>query len=524
MATTTPNLVLGMSSVGDTSTKSTARFDAPEQVKDLLDAFAARGYDHLDTSRMYGASEDRMGAVSAGDRFTIDTKITSMIPGAHTRDKVLQEIDASLESLRIRTINNEYLHVPDRDTDPLEACEAMDKAFKEGKIKHWGLSNYTADEVENFVRLCEQHGYVKPSVYQGQYNAAVRSNEEKLFPVLRKHGMAFYAFSPAAGGLFARNYRNVRPGSRFDPSHGLGALYAGFYLHPCILDAVDEAAAMASKHGISGHAASLRWTAHHSALSKAHGDSVIIGVSSMEQLHSNIDAIEAGPLPEEVVTAFDAMYKATVEDMIDFVVVSHPGRPATAKTKRQAHSHAARAAHARARNLEVKRYTQQRETASNEASDDRRSSSNRHAVRGRPGVSVHVPAVVTGAFEHEPLRDFLQSLTQNEHKLFHHYITIVFPGMNASCPVLAQLSSGARNLAENWLLLSSTSTMFLRGFLLSACRHLAMAYPEAGYEHVAQQYKWTYIRALQQELAVGNGLVSVATATLAMVLVFDDVC
>ncbi|KAI6784827.1 uncharacterized protein J7T54_007920 [Emericellopsis cladophorae] len=444
MATTTPNLVLGMFCVGDLSTMATVRFDKPEKVKDLLDAFAARGYDHLDTSRMYGASEDRMGAVSAGDRFTIDTKVTSLIPGAHTRDKVLREIDASLESLKIRTINTEYLHVPDRDTDPLEACEAVNKAFREGKIKQWGLSNYTADEVEDFVRLCEKHGYVKPSVYQGHYNAVVRSNEEKLFPVLRKHGMAFYAFSPAAGGLFAGNHRNVRPGSRFDPSHGPGALYAGFYLNPCILNAVEEAVSMASKYGISGHAASLRWTAHHSALSRAHGDSVIIGVSSMEQLHSNIDAIEAG-------------------------------QPASAKTKRKAHSHAARAAHARARRLEVKRYTQQR------------------------------------------------TLTHSEHKLFHHYITIVFPGLNATCPVLTQVSSGARSLAENWLLFSSTSFHFLRGFLLSACRHLAMAYPEAGYENVAQQYKWRYIRALQQELAVGHGLISAATATLAMVLVFDDI-
>jgi aflatoxin B1 aldehyde reductase len=167
---------------------------------------------------MYGASEARLGAVSAGKRFTIDTKVMSWIPAAHTHDKVLQEIDTSLEMLQVPIINTEYLHVPDRDTDPLEACEAMDKAFKEGKIRQWGLSNYTADEVDAFVKLCEQHGYVKPSVYQGQYNTVVRSGEGRLFPVLRKHGMAFYAFSPAAGGLFAGNHRNIQPGGRFDTS------------------------------------------------------------------------------------------------------------------------------------------------------------------------------------------------------------------------------------------------------------------------------------------------------------------
>jgi aflatoxin B1 aldehyde reductase len=90
-------------------------------------------------------------------------------------------------------------------------------------------------------------------------------------------------------------------------------MYAGWYLKRSILKTVDEAVEIASKHGIGGHAASLRWTAYHGAISKAHGDSLVIGVSRIDQLHSNIDAIEAGPLPDEVAKAFDAIYKVTVD-------------------------------------------------------------------------------------------------------------------------------------------------------------------------------------------------------------------
>ena len=79
--------------------------------------------------------------------------------------------------------------------------------------------------------------------------------------------------------------------------------------------ATDKAIAVASKHGISGHGAGLQWTAHHSMLSSAYGDSVVVGASSPEQLESNIDMIEQGPLPDEVVTALEAVYEQIGKDL-----------------------------------------------------------------------------------------------------------------------------------------------------------------------------------------------------------------
>jgi len=70
----------------------------------------------------------------------------------------------------------------------------LDQAYRAGKFKSFGFSNYTAAEVEEFVKICEEKGFVKPSVYQGQYNPIVRTGEKELFPVLRKHGIVFYAW------------------------------------------------------------------------------------------------------------------------------------------------------------------------------------------------------------------------------------------------------------------------------------------------------------------------------------------
>jgi aflatoxin B1 aldehyde reductase len=45
-----------------------------------------------------------------------------------------------------------------------------------------------------FLEICDKKGYVKPSVYQGQYNLVRREAETTLFPILRKHGMTFIAY------------------------------------------------------------------------------------------------------------------------------------------------------------------------------------------------------------------------------------------------------------------------------------------------------------------------------------------
>lgn len=168
-------------------------------MKAYLDAFYRHGGRQLDTARTYsphapGSSEQRLGAVVAGDKFLVDSKVDSFAPGSHAKDKIRERVEASVGALKVRALNIEYLHTPDRATPFKETVQALDQAYRDGKFKVFGLSNYTAGEVEEIVEICERGGYCKPSVYQGQYNPIVRSGEKELFPVLRKHGIAFYAW------------------------------------------------------------------------------------------------------------------------------------------------------------------------------------------------------------------------------------------------------------------------------------------------------------------------------------------
>ena len=160
----------------------------------LLDAFYNRGYRHLDTGRNYGASEVRLGQVGAASRFIIDSKVLDGLPGSHEPAKIHESIKQTLENLKTSAVETMYLHVPDRQTPFEDTAKAINEEFLHGKFKKFGLSNYTPAEVKRFVDICEQNGYVKPSIHQGHYNAVARGAEKDLIPLLRQHNMAFYAY------------------------------------------------------------------------------------------------------------------------------------------------------------------------------------------------------------------------------------------------------------------------------------------------------------------------------------------
>ena len=48
--------------------------------------------------------------------------------------------------------------------------------------------------LQQYFDICEKQGYVKPTVYQGHYNALVRDHEKDLIPLLRDHGCVYNAF------------------------------------------------------------------------------------------------------------------------------------------------------------------------------------------------------------------------------------------------------------------------------------------------------------------------------------------
>ena len=207
MATPSLPVILGCGIIGDSS-DPTAKINSPALAQEYVDAFRKHGGKTIDTSRRYstnapGTSELLLGTTNISTWAAIDTKVESN-PGDHAPEKIASSISKSLDAMHIPSLHTMYLHFPDR-TQPLESvCAAMARGIEEGKMQQWGISNYSINEVKQIVEICTANNYPKPRVYQGHYNAITRKMEDALLPCLRQSGIAFYAYSPAAGGAFSK--------------------------------------------------------------------------------------------------------------------------------------------------------------------------------------------------------------------------------------------------------------------------------------------------------------------------------
>lgn len=136
-----------------------------------------------------------------------------------------------------------------------------------------------------------------------------RSIEAELIPCCRRYGIEIVIYNPLAGGIFSGKYktREIPAEGRYSDGQNLGARYRVRYFKDSVFDALKIVEPVAEKHKLTLIEVALRWVHHHSALNIKDGgsDGVIIGVSSFNQIEQNLDDLEKGPLPDEVVAALD---------------------------------------------------------------------------------------------------------------------------------------------------------------------------------------------------------------------------
>jgi aflatoxin B1 aldehyde reductase len=224
--------------------------------------------------------------------------------GDLSRASVLDSVKKSFERLGVDKVRTLYCHRPDHATPLAETAEVFDELYKQGKFEHWGVSNYRASTLKELLAVCDEKGFVKPTVYQGMYNVLSRHADTLLFPILKEHGITYNVYSPTAGGLFA-----AKTSSRYTTGKPGTANWIGMYKGDAKLeDAVEKIRQIADEHGISAIDLALRWAVHNSPLKK--GDGVILGARNEEQLVQNVEAINKGKLPDRVAEKLDAIWES----------------------------------------------------------------------------------------------------------------------------------------------------------------------------------------------------------------------
>jgi aflatoxin B1 aldehyde reductase len=200
------------------------------------------------------------------------------------------------------------LVTPDSATPIESTLSAVEELHDEGLFEEFGVSNFSTWQVAEASEIAARHGWIRPSVYQGMYNAITRAVEPELFKCLGNYGIRFHAYNPLARGAFSRNFADsaaVAAGSRFDSSTAQGKLYRDRYMNDAYLDALAEIHRSCEGHGLDAISVALRWLIHHSQLNAERNDGIIIGASSLEHLRHNLTAVTEGPLPTEVLAAID---------------------------------------------------------------------------------------------------------------------------------------------------------------------------------------------------------------------------
>ncbi|KAI1823388.1 NADP-dependent oxidoreductase domain-containing protein [Xylaria intraflava] len=306
-------IILGLMTFGPDNSGGTPINEVSE-LKRCLTRFQERGYNEVDTARVYAGRQQEAFTREAGwkDRgLTLATKfLYPNAPGDSKAAIVTDSLETSLKELGTDCVDICYLHAADRATPFQETLEAVNKLHKAGKFVRLGLSNFTAAEVAEVVMICKYNGWVRPSIYQAMYNAITRGIEAELVPTCRRYGIDIVVYNPIAGGLFSGKIKSADMDpqtGRFSLNNPAGANYRQRYFKDSTFRALQTIERAIAKHpGLTIIETALRWTVHHSVLRiKGGRDGILIGISSYGQLDSNLDNLEKGPLPDDVVKALD---------------------------------------------------------------------------------------------------------------------------------------------------------------------------------------------------------------------------
>ncbi|OCK85511.1 putative aflatoxin b1 aldehyde reductase-like protein [Lepidopterella palustris CBS 459.81] len=310
MAATKNRIILGLMTMGPDPAHG-ARITSLDEFKKILDYFQQIGYDEVDTARLYcgGKQEEFTAAAGWKERgLKMATKWYPYFPGAFKAAKLREMMEKSLQELKTDSVDIFYLHAADRTVPVTETLEEMDALHKEGKFSTFGLSNFSAYEIAEIWTICNERGWVKPTLYQGLYNCISRSLETEIVPCCRRYGIDIVIFNPLAGGLLSGRYKtaDVPAEGRYSKSQA-GDMYRARYFKDATFEALHILEPVLAKHGLTMLEVALRWCVHHSVLNMTKGgnDGVIIGVSSFAHLESNLSNLEKGPLPEDVVKVLD---------------------------------------------------------------------------------------------------------------------------------------------------------------------------------------------------------------------------
>ena len=286
--------------------------DRPEETqRAILRRAFDRGVTHFDLANNYGPpygrAEENYGRYLADDfkpyrdELVISTKAGwDMWPGPYgqgggSRKYVLASLDQSLARMGLDYVDIFYSHRFDPETPVEETMMALDTAVRSGRALYAGISSYSAAKTHEAATIARELG-TPLLIHQPSYSMLNRWIETDLLDELETQGMGCIAFTALAQGLLTDRYLGGVPADS-------RAARAGSTVAPFddeVLDRVRSLNEIAVARGQKLAQLALQWVLRDSRVTSA-----VIGASSVEQLDTNLDALDGPPLTDEELAEID---------------------------------------------------------------------------------------------------------------------------------------------------------------------------------------------------------------------------
>jgi len=319
-------ICLGTMTFGEQNTES----EAHEQLNYAI----SKGINFIDTAEMYpvpgksntqGSTERFIGSWLKDQKredLVIATKVTGPNPGISyirnplnfSNTSIDKALENSLKRLKTDYIDLYQLHWPERQTNFFgklnyrhhfkeewednfkEIIYKLDTLTREGKIRHYGISNETPWGLMRHIRESEQNVLTKVKTIQNPYSLLNRTFEIGLSEIAIREKVGLLAYSPLAFGVLSGKYLGGKL-----PEKSRLKLYPIFsrYISKESSYLTEKYADLAKEYNLSLTQLSLSFVNHQNFVTSS-----IIGATTLDQLKENIETINCS-LSEELLQEID---------------------------------------------------------------------------------------------------------------------------------------------------------------------------------------------------------------------------
>ncbi|WP_224269487.1 aldo/keto reductase [Haloprofundus salinisoli] len=294
-----------------------------DEAHDLLDAFAERGGNFIDTANVYGdpngTSEEWIGDWLA-ERDREDYVLASKVyfpfdednPNGRglSRTHIRNQIEGTLDRLGTDYLDLYYIHRWDENTPIEETMQALNGLVEEGKVNYLGASTMAAWQLTKALWKSDAHDYARFDVTQPLFHAGYYEDVKEYLDVCADQGLAVCPYSPLAGGFLTGKYERADEddpqavkgpdGSRANIDERFGNYYVSERGWK-VLDAIES---VAGEVDASPAQVALRWLMQIEQFTCV----PIVGARTEEQLEENMGAVEVSLTDEQHDRILNARY------------------------------------------------------------------------------------------------------------------------------------------------------------------------------------------------------------------------